>query len=86
MLRAVGSRLLLMVGLLGAAVAMLGLMNGHDPLLALGLKTPQFVAYQGASAENVRFTLGDGWSQTAAAPGALLMDWQARARPRRPCA
>src|SRR5262249_2448129 len=75
-LRAVGSRLLLLVGLLGAAVAMLGLVTGQDPLLTFGFKTPQFVAYQGASAGNVRFTLNDGWSQRAVVPGGMLMAWR----------
>jgi hypothetical protein len=69
-------RLALMVGLASAAVAVLGLLTGRDPLLALGLTTPRFVAYQGASAEQVRFVMDDGWSQTAAVPGALLMDWR----------
>ena len=69
-------RLVLMVGLACAAVAVLGLLTGRDPLLALGLTTPRFVAYQGASAEQVRFVMDDGWSQTAAVPGALLMDWR----------
>jgi hypothetical protein len=69
-------RLALMVGLACAAVAVLGLLTGRDPLLALGLATPRFVAYQGASAEQVRFVMDDGWSQTAAVPGALLMDWR----------
>jgi hypothetical protein len=69
-------RLALMVGLACAAVAVLGLLTGRDPLLALGLTTPRFVAYQGASAEQVRFVMDDGWSQTAAVPGALLMDWR----------
>jgi hypothetical protein len=64
------------VGLACAAVGALGLLTGHDPLLALGLKTPHFVAYQGASAEQVRFVMDDGWSQTAAVPGAMLMDWR----------
>ena len=69
-------RLALMVGLACAAVAVLGLLTGRDPLLAFGLTTPRFVAYQGASAEQVRFVMDDGWSQTAAVPGALLMDWR----------
>ena len=69
-------RLALMVGLACAAVAILGLLTGRDPLLALGLKAPQFVAYQDTSAEQVRFVLDDGLSQTAAVPGALLMDWR----------
>jgi hypothetical protein len=69
-------RLALMVGLACAAVAVLGLLTGRDPLLALGLTTPRFVAYQGASAEQVRFVMDDGRSQTAAVPGALLMDWR----------
>jgi hypothetical protein len=69
-------RLALMVGLACAAVAVLGLLTDRDPLLALGLTTPRFVAYQGASTEQVRFVMDDGWSQTAAAPGALLMDWR----------
>jgi hypothetical protein len=70
-------RLALLVGLACVAVAALGLLTGRDPLLALGLTTPHFVAYQAASAEQVRFVMDDGWSQTAAAPGALLIDWQA---------
>jgi hypothetical protein len=65
-----------MVGLACATVAILGLLTGRDPLLALGLTTPRFVAYQGVSSENVRFVMHDGWSQTAAVPGALLMDWR----------
>ena len=69
-------RFVLMVGLACAAVALLGLVTGRDPLLAIGLKTPQFVAYEGVSAEQVRFVMDDGWSQTAAVPGALLMDWR----------
>ena len=69
-------RLALLVGLACAAVAVLGLLTGRDPLLALGLATPRFVAYQGASAEQVRFIMDDGRSQTAAVPGALLMDWR----------
>jgi hypothetical protein len=71
-----------MVGLVAAAVAVLGLLTGRDPLLVLQLATPHFVAYQGASAEDVRFVLDDGWSQTAAVPGALLMDRrEGRAQP-----
>jgi len=69
-------RLALMVGMACAAVAVLGLLTGRDPLLALGLTTPHFVAYQGASAEQVRFVMDDGWSQTAAVPGGLLIDWR----------
>lgn len=69
-------RLALIVGLACATVAVLGLLTGRDPLLALGLKAPQFVAYQGTSTEQVRFVLDDGLSQTAAVPGALLMDWR----------
>ena len=64
------------VGLVGAFLAVLALIGGRHPLLAFGLATPQFVAYEGASAEQVRFVLDDGWSQTAAVPGALLMDWR----------
>ena len=76
------SRFVLMAGLVGAFMAVLGLITGRNPLLALGLATPQFVAYQGASAEQVRFVLDDGFSQTAAVPGALLMDWrEGRAQP-----
>ena len=76
------SRFLLMVGLVGAFVAVMGLITGRNPLLTLGLAEPQFVAYQGASAEQVRFVLDDGWNQTAAVPGALLMDWrEGRAQP-----
>ena len=75
-------RLLPMLGMVGAFVAMLGLVLGRDPLLTLGLTSPQFVTYQGTSAENVRFVLDDGWSRTAAVPGGLLMDWsEGRARP-----
>jgi hypothetical protein len=66
-----------MVGLACAMVVALGLFTGHDPLLALGLTAPRFVAYQGTSAEQVRFVIDDGWTQTAAVPGAMLMDWQA---------
>jgi hypothetical protein len=69
-------RLGLMVGMVCAAVAVLGLLTGRDPLLALGLTSPRFVAYEGASAEQVRFIMDDGRSQTAAVPGALLMDWR----------
>ena len=69
-------RLVLMVGFACAAVTILGLVTGRDPLLALGLKTPQFVAYEGVSAEQVRFVMDDGWSQTAAVPGAVLMGWR----------
>src|SRR5436190_21307490 len=39
-------RLALMVGLACATVGVLGLLTGRDPLLALGLTAPQFVAYQ----------------------------------------
>ena len=56
-------------------MAVLGLLLGRNPLLTLGLVSPQFVAYEGASADQVRFVLDDGWSKTAAVPGALLMDW-----------
>lgn len=70
------SRFALMVGMVGAFVAVLGLVTGRSPLLVLGLATPQFVAYDGASAEQVRFVLDDGWSQTAVVPGALLVDWR----------
>lgn len=66
----------LMVGLMAAFVAVMGLVTGRNPLLVFGLTTPHFVAYQDASAEQVRFVLDDGWSQTAAVPGALLMDWR----------
>jgi hypothetical protein len=69
-------RLALMVAFACAWVAVMGLVTGRDPLLAFGLKTPQFVAYQGTSAEQVRFVMDDGWSQTAAVPGALLFDWR----------
>jgi len=61
--------------MVGAFVAVLGLLLGRNPLLTLGLVSPQFVAYEGASADQVRFVLDDGWSKTAAVPGALLMDW-----------
>lgn len=70
------ARLALMIGMVCAWVAALGLVTGRDPLLVLGLTTPQFVAYEGASAEQVRFVLDDGWSLTAAVPGAMLMDWR----------
>src|SRR4051812_2592413 len=43
------SRFALMVGVVGAFVAVLGLLTGRNPLLVLGLATPQFVAYEGAS-------------------------------------
>ncbi len=69
-------RLELKVGIACAVVAMLGLATGRDPLLALGLTTPRFIAYQGVSAEQVRFVMDDGRSLTAAVPGALLMDWR----------
>jgi len=70
------------LGLVGAFLAVLGLLLGRNPLLTLGLAPPQFVAYQGASAEQVRFVLNDGWNKTAAVPGALLMDWrEGRAQP-----
>jgi hypothetical protein len=69
-------RLLPMLGMVGAFVAMLGLILGRQPLLTLGVVAPQFVAYQAESAEQVRYVLDDGWSQTAAVPGALLMDWR----------
>ena len=60
----------------------MGLVTGRDPLLALGLTSPRFVAYEGVSTESVRFVLDDGWNQTAAVPGALLMDWrEGRAQP-----
>jgi hypothetical protein len=76
------SRLLPTLGMVGAFLAVLGMLLGRNPLLTLGLVAPQFVAYQGASAEQVRFVLDDGWSQTAVVPGALLMDWrEARALP-----
>jgi len=65
-----------MVGFACAALAILGLLTGRDPSLALGLTAPRFVAYQGTSADQVRFVLDDGWSQTAVVPGALLMDWR----------
>jgi len=68
-------RVLPVVGLVAAFIAVLGLVTGRNPLLTLGLVAPHFVAYEGASAEQVRFVLDDGWSQTAAVPGALLMDW-----------
>lgn len=69
-------RFVLMVGMVAAFMAVMGLVTGRNPLLLFGLTTPHFVAYQGASAEQVRFVLDDGWSQTAAVPGALLMDWR----------
>ena len=69
-------QLALMVAFACAWVTVMGLVTGHDPLLAFGLKTPQFVAYQGNTAEQVRFVMDDGWSQTAAVPGALLFDWR----------
>jgi len=75
--RSAAGRLVAMLGLTAAVIAAMGLLTGHDPLLTFGFKTPQFVAYQGASAENVRFTMDDGWSQMAAVPGGLIMDWQA---------
>jgi hypothetical protein len=68
-------RTLSMLGMVGAFVAVLALILGKNPLLTLGIVSPQFVAYQGTSADNVRFVLDDGWSQTAAVPGGLLMDW-----------
>ncbi|MFN8633926.1 MAG: hypothetical protein U0893_08740 [Chloroflexota bacterium] len=70
-------RLLSKAGLVAAAVALMGLLLGRDPLLALGLTAPQFVAYEAPTAEGVRFVMDDGWTQTAAVPGALLMDWRA---------
>ena len=76
------SHLLPTLGMVGAFVVVLGLLLGRNPLLSLGLVAPQFVAYEGASADQVRFVLDDGWSQTAAVPGALLMDWREdRSRP-----
>jgi hypothetical protein len=69
-------RFLPRLGLMAAFLAVLGFLLGPHPLLTLGLTSPQFVAYQGDSAEQVRFVLNDGWSQTAAVPGALLMDWR----------
>jgi hypothetical protein len=69
-------RFLPIVGMVGAFLVVLALIGGRNPLLAFGLTTPQFIAYQGASAEQVRFVLDDGWSQTAAVPGGLLMDWR----------
>jgi len=74
--RSAVSRLVLLIGLAGAAVAALALVMGQDLLLVLQLKTPTFVAYQGASAEQVRFVMNDGFGQTAAVPGALLLDWR----------
>jgi hypothetical protein len=65
-----------MLGLVAVAIAFLGMVTGPDPLLALGLKTPSFVPYQGASAEGVRFVMNDGWGLAAAVPGGLLMDWR----------
>lgn len=63
------------LGMVGMFVAVLGLLLGPNPLLTLGLSTPYFVAYQGASAEQVRFVLDNGFGQTAAVPGAVLVNW-----------
>jgi hypothetical protein len=70
------SRYLPMAAMVGAFVALLGLLLGPQPLLTLGIVSPQFVAYQGETAEQVRYVLDDGWSKTAAVPGAMLMDWR----------
>jgi len=71
-----------MVGLVTAAVAALGLLTGGDPLTALQITPARFVPYQKASPENVRFVMNDGWSQMAAVPGGLLMDWhESQAQP-----
>jgi hypothetical protein len=75
-------RLLPSIGMVGVFVALLGLILGRNPLLTLGIVSPQFVAYEGTSADGVRFVLDDGWSQTAAVPGGLLMDWsEGRSQP-----
>jgi len=66
-----------MVGVACMMAVWLSVVTGGHPLLALGLATPHFVAYQGTSAEQVRFVMNDGWGQTAAVPGALLVDWRA---------
>jgi len=65
-----------------AFVGVMGLVTGRNPLLVFGLVSPHFEAYAAPTAEGVRFVLDDGLSQTAAVPGALLMDWSAnRATP-----
>ena len=75
-------RFLPKLGMVGAFLAVLALLLGQNPLLTLGLVAPQFVANEGASAEQVRFVLDDGFNQTAAVPGALLMGWrEGRAQP-----
>jgi hypothetical protein len=75
-------RVLPIIGMIAAFVAMLGLIAGRNPMVAFGLTAPQFVAYQGTATEPVRFVLDDGWTQTAAVPGGLLMDWsEGAARP-----
>jgi hypothetical protein len=69
------ARYLPMLAMIGAFVAFTALLLGPKPLLTLGIVSPQFVAYQGESAEQVRYVLDDGWNTTAAVPGAMLMDW-----------
>jgi hypothetical protein len=70
-LRQVASRLALVVALACAVIVALG------PLTSTTLFGPRgFVAYEGTSPENVRYVTSDGWSQMAAVPGALLLDWR----------
>jgi hypothetical protein len=70
------ARFVPLVAMIGACAAMLALILGPKPQLTLGLVSPEFVAYQGESAEQVRYVLDDGFSKTAAVPGAMLMDWR----------
>ena len=72
-------RLLVMVGAFATvAVALFAVLVSQDPLAALPspFAQPKFVAYERTSPENVRFVLTDGWSQVAAVPGALLLNWR----------
>jgi len=74
MFRQGATHLMLVVALACAVIVALGPLATS---LVPSLFGPSgFVAYEGTSPENVRFVTSDGWSQMAAVPGALLLDWR----------
>jgi len=68
--------LLVMTGLTGLVVATMGLLLTDDSVTAFLSPPTKIVAYTGTSPENVRFVIGNGYSQVAAVPGAMILGWQ----------
>jgi len=75
--RDIARLMLTMAGLAGLVVAaMAALVSNQDPVTAFLLPSTKIVAYEGTSPENVRFVIGNGYSQVAAVPGGMIMGWQ----------